>query len=195
MVPLTRVNTKPTSSWLGKVIHAEQRGRRQIADPPQPSRAMSAVPVTKALDPAEILARILTDHGPLHEADIARLLHEHGVTDPDAVIADLLDEMSCPAELFCLTNAGFGCQHYSNDRVFTHRLGCRPRSRTILLTVTPNLHAITELCEHEQYQQLADGSPIAVVCGPVRRRAARAAKHPVRSGWTRAGRCYCRRRR
>ena len=50
----------------------------------------------------------------------------------------------------------------AGGRVFTHRLGADEVAHD-LLTVTPNLDPITALCEHEQYQRLADGSPAQVV--------------------------------
>ena len=44
-----------------------------------------------------------------------------------------------------------------------HAPARRRRVAHDLLTVTPNLDPITALCEHEQYQRLADGSPVHVV--------------------------------
>jgi hypothetical protein len=47
-------------------------------------------------------------------------------------------------------------------RVFTHRLSADESTHDVL-TVTPDLHPITTLCEHEQYQRFADGSAARVV--------------------------------
>ena len=53
--------------------------------------------MTEAFDPMRILARMLADHGPLHEDDIARRLRDSGVADPDTVLDQVLDETECPA--------------------------------------------------------------------------------------------------
>lgn len=94
------------------------------------------IAVTEALDAVGILARILTDHGPLHEDDIARLLQDNGVVDPDVVIADALDGMSCPAEQLLDNHLGMAAD--TADRAGIHpparrgREGSRrsPRSAT-----------------------------------------------------------------
>ena len=47
-------------------------------------------------------------------------------------------------------------------RVFTHRLTAAEIAQD-LLNVTPDLDPITELCNHDGYRRLADGSPATVV--------------------------------
>ena len=78
-------------------------------------------------------------------------------------------------------------------RVFTHRLGADEVAHD-LLTVTPNLDPITALCEHEQYQRLADGSPAHVVLAGFDEELLEQRGIPPR--WsTRSGRWSCRRAR
>lgn len=49
-------------------------------------------------------------------------------------------------------------------RVFTHRVEADEMTHDILYS-TPDLDPVTELCNHTQYQQLADGSPGQLVHG------------------------------
>ena len=114
-----------------------------------------------AIDRMRILARILADHGPLHEDDIARRLRDSDVADPDAVLDELLDETECPARQL-VDERWVWLPALLAGRVFTHRLGADELAHD-MLTVTPNLDPITALCEHEQYQRLADGSATRVV--------------------------------
>ena len=97
----------------------------------------------------------------MHEDDIARRLRDSGVADPDMVLDDALDETDCPARQL-LDDRWVWLPTVLAGRVFTHRLGADEVAHD-LLTVTPNLDPITALCEHEQYQRLADGSPVHVV--------------------------------
>ncbi len=113
--------------------------------------------MAEAFDAVGFLSKILAEDGPLHEDDIARRFQDSGVADPD----DVLDETDCPARQL-LDERWVWLPTVLDGRVFTHRLGADEAAHD-LLTVTPNLDPITELCEHEQYQRLADGSPVRVV--------------------------------
>jgi hypothetical protein len=117
--------------------------------------------VAEAFDAVGFLSKILAEHGPLHEDDIARRFQDSGVADPDDLLDDVLDETDCPARQL-LDERWVWLPTVLAGRVFTHRLGADEAAHD-LLTVTPNLDPITELCEHEQYQRLADGSPVRVV--------------------------------
>lgn len=115
------------------------------------------VAVAEAFGAIETLARILAEHGPLHEDDIAARLRDGGVADPDQV----LDETECPARQL-VDDRWVWLPTVLAGRVFSHRLGADELAHDIL-TATPDLDPVTALCEHEQYQQLADGSPAEVV--------------------------------
>jgi hypothetical protein len=111
--------------------------------------------VAEAFDAMRTLARILAEHGPLHEEDIARRLRDSGVADPDTFLEELLDETDCPARQL-VDDRWVWLPTLLAGRVFTHRLGVDEAAHEIL-TVTPNLDPITALCEHEQYGRFADG--------------------------------------
>ena len=117
--------------------------------------------MAEAFDPMRTLARILAEHGPLDEDDIARRLRDGGVADPDPVLEQLLDETECPARQL-VDDRWVWLPALLAGRVFTHRLGADEAAHDIL-TVTPNLDPITALCEHEQYGRFADGSAARVV--------------------------------
>src|SRR3984893_18802196 len=107
------------------------------------------------------LARILAEHGPLQEDDIARRLRDSGAADPDTRLNEVLDETECPARQL-VDDRWVWLPTLLAGRVFTHRLGADEAAHDIL-TVTPNLDPITTLCEHEQYGRLADGSAARIV--------------------------------
>jgi len=117
--------------------------------------------VTEAFDAMRTLARILAEHGPLHEDDIARRLRDSGVADPDTLLDEVLNETDCPARQL-IDDRWVWLPTVLAGRVFTHRLGADEAAHDIL-TVTPNLDPITALCEHEQYGRFADGSAARVV--------------------------------
>lgn len=117
--------------------------------------------MTACPDPRQILAAILTEHGPLSDEDITEHLHAAGITDPNDVIDDLLDEFSCPAvelpdERWAWLPALLA------GRVFTHRLTAAEIAHD-LLSVTPDLDPIAELCNFDGYRHLADGTPAQIV--------------------------------
>ncbi|MGH3959379.1 SEC-C metal-binding domain-containing protein [Mycobacterium sp.] len=117
--------------------------------------------MAEAFDGTRTLATILTEHGPLPEEDIARRLQDSGVADPDTVLDEILDESGCAAGML-VDGRWVWLPTLLAGRVFTHRLGADELAHDIL-AVTPDLDPITALCEHEQYQQLADGSAAQVV--------------------------------
>lgn len=117
--------------------------------------------MAEAIDAMRTLARILAEHGPLHEDDIAQRLRDSGVSDPDTLLDEVLDETECPARQL-VDDRWVWLPTVLAGRVFTHRLGADEAAHDIL-TVTPNLDPITALCEHEQYGRFADGSAARVV--------------------------------
>ena len=119
--------------------------------------------MAEAFDPMRTLGRILAEHGPLHEDDIARRLRDSGVADPDTLVDEILDETECAARQL-VDDRWVWLPTVLAGRVFTHRLGAHEAAHNVL-TVTPDLDPITALCEHEQYRRLADGSAARVVLG------------------------------
>ncbi len=112
------------------------------------------------LDPTEALSRILIEHGPLHEDDIAHRLREMGVADLENVLPRLLNEIDCPA-VPLVDESWVWLPALLAGRIFTHRVAAQELAHDILL-VTPDLDAITHLCEFEPYARLADGAPVSV---------------------------------
>ncbi len=117
--------------------------------------------VAVAEDGTETLPRILIEHGPLHEDNIAQRLRDAGVADPDAAIKELRCEIDWPAKQL-IDDRWVWLPTLLSGRVFTHRLGPDELAHD-MLTVAPDLGPITALCEHEQYQQLSDRSTAQVV--------------------------------
>ena len=97
--------------------------------------------MAEAFDPMGTLARILAEHGPLHEDDIARRVRDSGVADPDTLLDEVLDETECPARQL-VDDRWVWLPTVLAGRVFTHRLGAEEAAHDIL-TVTPNLDPIT----------------------------------------------------
>src|SRR5574337_908214 len=112
-------------------------------------------------DAVQTLATVLTEHGPLSEEALEQRLQEAGVADPDAVLGRLLDEYSWPAREL-LDGRWVWLPTLLAGRVFTHRLTADEAAHD-LLAVTPDLDPITELCDHDGYRQLVDGSPVRIV--------------------------------
>lgn len=114
-----------------------------------------------SVDPMPILESILTEYGPLHEDDIERRLRDAGVTDPEAVSQALRLERGYPARQLP-DESWVWLPSLLAGRVFTHRLGADEAAHD-LLAVSPDLDPVTELCEHEPFTHLADGSPVYIV--------------------------------
>lgn len=108
----------------------------------------------------QTVARILTEHGPLDEDEIGRRLRESGVADPDDVLNKIRIEIEFPARQL-VDDRWVWLPTLLPGRVFTHRLGADEVAHDMLI-VTSDLAPITTLCEYEQYQRLADGSPVQV---------------------------------
>jgi SEC-C motif len=119
------------------------------------------VAVAEAFNATRTLPRILAEHGPLHEDDIALRLRDSGVADPHTVLDEVLDETECPVRQL-VDHRWVWLPTVLAGRVFTHRLGADEAAHDVL-TVTPNLDPITALCEHPQYGRLADGSAARIV--------------------------------
>ncbi|OBJ71043.1 SEC-C domain-containing protein [Mycobacterium sp. 1274756.6] len=112
-------------------------------------------------DPEKTLAAILTEHGPLSDGQIATQLGQSGVANPEDVIVDLLENYNAPAGQLP-DERWVWLPTLLAGRVFTHRLSADEIAHD-LLPVTPDLDPVTELCEHDGYQQLTNGSPVQVV--------------------------------
>ncbi len=117
--------------------------------------------VAETFDPMGTIAAILTEHGPLDEADIADRLTEAGVDDPDAVLYQMRIGIHYPAAQLADERWGW-LPHVLAGRVFTHRVSADEAAFDIL-TATPDLSPIVTLCNYSQYQRLADGSTAQLV--------------------------------
>ena len=113
------------------------------------------------LDAIAILEDVLTQHGPLHKDEITQHLRNSGIADPESAWQWNTLEMDCPARQL-VDDRWVWLPAVLAGRVFTHRLNADESTHDVL-TVTPDLSSITTLCEHEQYQRLADGSTARVV--------------------------------
>ncbi|BBY73563.1 hypothetical protein MPRF_04620 [Mycolicibacterium parafortuitum] len=118
------------------------------------------VGVAAQLDPTDALARILIEHGPLHEDDIAQRLRETGIRNAEDELPRLLNEITCAAVPLADDRWAW-LPALLAGRLFTHRVDAQEMTHDILL-VTPDLDPITHLCEFEEYAQLADGTPVSV---------------------------------
>jgi hypothetical protein len=116
------------------------------------------VDVAATLDVIATLAEILSQHGPLHQDEIAQHLRKRGL---DSALQWNVLEMDCPARQL-VDDRWVWLPTVLAGRVFTHRVSADESAHDVL-TVTPDLDPITTLCEHEQYQRLADGSTAYVV--------------------------------
>lgn len=112
--------------------------------------------MAEAIDPKQALAELLTEYGPLDGDDIARRLRDSGVPESDAVI----DEMEWPVVQLA-DDRWVWLPTLLAGRVFTHRVGSDELAHDVL-AVTPDLGAITALCEYEEYARFADGSAARV---------------------------------
>lgn len=112
-------------------------------------------------DSEKTLAAVLTEHGPLGGEQIAAQLGQAGVANPDDVIVDLLENYNAPAGQLP-DERWVWLPTLLAGRVFTHRLSADEVAHD-LLRVTPDLDPITELCQHDGYQRMANGSPVRVV--------------------------------
>ncbi|QZT58061.1 hypothetical protein JN084_05515, partial [Mycolicibacterium austroafricanum] len=79
---------------------------------------------------------------------------------PDDVLPQLLNEIDCPA-VPLIDESWMWLPALLAGRIFTHRVDAEELAHDVLL-VTPDLDAITHLCEFEPYARLADGSPVGV---------------------------------
>jgi hypothetical protein len=119
------------------------------------------VDVAATVDAIAILAEILTQHGPLPKDEITQYLRDRGIADPESAWQWNMLEMDCPARQL-VDDRWVWLPAVLAGRVFTHRVSAAESTHDVL-TVTPDLSPITTLCEHAQYQQLADGSSARVM--------------------------------
>jgi SEC-C motif len=119
------------------------------------------VDVAATRDAIAIIEKVLTQHGPLHKDEITQHARDRGMDDLDSALRWNLLEMDCPARQL-VDDRWVWLPTLLSGRVFTHRLNADESTHNVL-TVTPDLSSITTLCEHEQYQRLADGSTARLV--------------------------------
>jgi len=112
------------------------------------------VPAT--LDEIATIAELLTQYGPLRTDELARHLRDRGMDDPDSTIRWNLLEMDCPARQL-VDDRWVWLPAVLAGRVFTHRVSAVECTHDVL-NHSPDLSPITALCEHADYQNLADGS-------------------------------------
>jgi hypothetical protein len=124
-------------------------------------RQRRVVGVAATLDAIATLAEILTQHGPLAKDEITQHLRDRGIADPESAWQWSMLEMDCPARQLA-DDRWVWLPAVLAGRVFTHRLSADETTHDVL-TVSPDLQPITTLCEHEQYQRLADGSTARIV--------------------------------
>lgn len=132
---------------------------------PVPTREMPArdrlVPVAQDITPVEALAAILAEHGPIAEDQAIRLLEEAGAADDDVAFDELVDEIGSAAEQLA-DDRWVWLPTLLADRVFTHRVTAAESSHDVL-AVTPDLDALTTLCDDEGPGRFTDGSPAQIV--------------------------------
>lgn len=97
----------------------------------------------------------------MREDDIAQCLRDGGVAEPDDVLKDLRLEIKYPARQL-VDERWVWLPTLLALRGFTHRVAADEVAHD-LLTVSPDLAPITTLCDHPDYQQLADGTPVRTV--------------------------------
>ena len=119
------------------------------------------VDVAATLDTISILAELLTQHGPLGKDEITQHLRDRGIADADSVLQWSVLEIDCPVRQL-VDDRWVWLPAVLAGRVFTHRLSA-DESTYDVLTVTSDLSPISTLCDHEQYQRLADGSTARIV--------------------------------
>lgn len=117
--------------------------------------------MTAPIDPIGPLSRILAEHGPLHEDDIAEYLRETGVADTARVPRLLRLEIDIPAGQLS-DGRWVWLPSVLAGRVFTRRV-TELEVDFDLLGITPDLAPIAALCDSAPYQRLADGSAVRYV--------------------------------
>lgn len=106
---------------------------------------------------------MLAADGPLDKDTIAQRLRSDGVANVDALLKDALDYMGCPAGQLA-DERWIWVPTVVDGRVFTHRLNAEESAHDFLV-VAPDLAPISDLFEHEPYDQLTDGAPVIHAIG------------------------------
>ena len=114
-------------------------------------------------DTVDAIARILTDDGPLSTDEVVERLRAEGVPDPEDVVDDLLEGINCPAGQL-VDGRWVWLPALLAGRMFTHRVVADEIEHD-LLTMRPDLGPIAELCMFEEYERMADGSPVFSALG------------------------------
>ncbi|MDY7000066.1 MAG: hypothetical protein SW019_26050 [Actinomycetota bacterium] len=106
------------------------------------------------------VARVLIEHGPLSKDDIVARLQAEGIPDAVRVANAGLDELNQPV-LDMDDGRWVWLPTVLTGRIFTHRVDADEIAADVL-SVAPDLDTITELCHHDRYQRLVDGSPVVL---------------------------------
>ncbi|MBB5160466.1 SEC-C domain-containing protein [Mycobacterium sp. AZCC_0083] len=112
-------------------------------------------------DEIATIAELLTQYGALRTDELARHLRDRGMDDPDSTIRWNLLEMDCPARQL-VDDRWVWLPAVLAGRVFTHRVSAVECTHD-MLNHSPDLSPITALCQHADYQNLADGSAANIV--------------------------------
>lgn len=114
--------------------------------------------MTEPIEPIGLLAKILTEQGPLGDDDLAGQLRTAGVADAARVLRRLRLETDIPAGQL-IDGRWAWLPAVLGGRVFTRRVS-EPEVGFDVLTVGPDLAPIAALCDCAPFQRLADGSAV-----------------------------------
>ncbi|MDX1874533.1 SEC-C domain-containing protein [Mycolicibacterium sp. 120266] len=106
------------------------------------------------------LSTMLAETGPLSDDQIAERLRAAGVANPEDVINTALHQMNCPAGQLP-DERWIWVPTVVRGRIFTHRVTAEELVHDIV-TVTPDLAPLGNLCEHEPHNRFLDGTPATI---------------------------------
>ncbi len=115
----------------------------------------------------DVIAGILAENGPMAQAQLAAALADRGVElgeDPGEALDEAMDDGDGRVTMLA-DERWASLPALLAGRVFTHRL-TGPEVEHDMLQVTPDLEPVAMLTEREEYQRLADGSPVVSVLIP-----------------------------
>ncbi|MGH3824515.1 MAG: SEC-C metal-binding domain-containing protein [Pseudonocardiaceae bacterium] len=124
-----------------------------------------SLPATSPL--VDVIAGMLAENGPMTEDQLAAALAGRGVDlgdDPGEALDEALDDGD---DLVTVLADGrwASLPALLAGRVFTHQV-TGPEVEHDILEINPDLEPVAMLTQREEYQRLADGSPLAVVLTP-----------------------------
>ena len=115
----------------------------------------------------DVIAEVLAEKGPMTEDQLAAALASRGVDlgdDPDEVLDEALDDSDGLVTVLA-DERWASLPALLAGRVFTHRLSGLELEHDILV-MNSDLKPVDMLTECEEYQRLADGSPVVGVLMP-----------------------------